>query len=63
MLEQTESAEADIARDDYFNHHTVTKSNDLIEAGYSLTLNEQRLLLVAISKIDPRKPMSQGNPG
>lgn len=35
----------------------VTKSNDLVMAAYKLTLNEQRLLLVAISQIDPRKPM------
>lgn len=38
-------------------HSTVTKSNDLIEAGYALTLNEQRLVLMAIGFIDPRKPM------
>lgn len=35
----------------------VTKSNDLVKAAYKLTLNEQRLLLAAISQIDPRKPM------
>lgn len=35
----------------------VTKSNDLVMAAYKLTLNEQRLLLAAISQIDPRKPM------
>ena len=35
----------------------VTKSNDLVIAAYKLTLNEQRLLLAAISQIDPRKPM------
>lgn len=34
----------------------VSKSNVLIDAAYSLTLNESRLLLLAISKIDPRKP-------
>ena len=35
----------------------VTKSNDLVMTAYKLTLNEQRLLLAAISQIDPRKPM------
>lgn len=35
----------------------VTKSNDLVKAAYKLSLNEQRLLLAAISQIDPRKPM------
>jgi plasmid replication initiation protein len=33
----------------------VTKSNDLIKAAYSLTLNEQRLLLACIAQIDARK--------
>jgi len=35
----------------------VTKSNALVKAAYKLTLNEQRLLLAAISQIDSRKPM------
>lgn len=35
----------------------VTKSNTLITASYRLTLNEQRLILSAISKLDPRRPM------
>jgi len=38
----------------------VTKSNDLIEASYHLSLNEQRLVLAALSRIDPRKKMSTG---
>lgn len=33
----------------------VTKSNALIQASYKLTLQEQRLILAAISKIDSRK--------
>ena len=33
----------------------VTKSNSLVEAGYQLTLNEQRLILSAISQIDSRR--------
>jgi len=39
----------------------VTKSNHLIEAGYRLSLNEQRLVLIAISKLDGRKPMPRDN--
>lgn len=34
---------------------TVTQSNELIHATYSLTLNEKRVLLLAASKIDPKK--------
>lgn len=39
----------------------VTKSNHLIEAGYRLSLNEQRLVLTAISRLDGRKPMPRDN--
>lgn len=34
--------------------HVVVKHNDLIEAGYKLTLEEQRLVLACIGKINPR---------
>lgn len=37
--------------------HTVTQSNRLIEAAHTLTLNEKRLVLLAASKLDPRKPL------
>jgi len=37
------------------NQNVITKSNHLIEAGYKLSLNEQRLVLSGISKIDSRK--------
>ena len=40
--------------------YKITKSNYLIEASYKLTLNEQRLVLAAIAKIDPRKPLPRG---
>jgi plasmid replication initiation protein len=39
----------------------VTKSNHLIEANYKLSLNEQRLILTVISKIDGRKPIDKDN--
>lgn len=39
----------------------VTKSNHLVEAGYKLSLNEQRLLLSVISQLDGRKPLPLGN--
>jgi len=33
--------------------HKVTQHNTIIEACYSMTLNEKRLLLLGISKVDP----------
>lgn len=36
---------------------TVYKSNVIIEAGYKLTLNEQRVVLACIGKVDPRKEL------
>jgi plasmid replication initiation protein len=35
----------------------VVKSNHLIEASYQLTLNEQRVILIAITKIHRQKPL------
>lgn len=35
----------------------VTQSNRLIEAAHTLTLNEKRLVLLAASMLDPRKPL------
>ena len=37
----------------------VTKSNELIQASYKLTLNEQRLVLASIGQLDGRKPPPQ----
>jgi plasmid replication initiation protein len=37
----------------------VAKSNELVKAGYTLTLNEQRLVLFCIAQIDSRKPISR----
>lgn len=39
----------------------ITKSNNLIEAGYKLSLNEQRLILSAIAQLDGRKPVPKNN--
>lgn len=36
----------------------IVKSNYLIEASYKLTLNEQRLILMAVSQLKNRRPMS-----
>ena len=37
----------------------VTKSNELIEASYHLSLNESRLLLAAIASLDSRRAMPE----
>ncbi len=42
---------------------TVTKSNDLIRASYSLTVNEQRLILACIAQLDPRTPIPKNRNG
>lgn len=39
------------------NNLTVYKSNAVIEAGYKLTLNEQRIILACIGQVDPRKEL------
>lgn len=41
------------------SNNKVVKSNALIQASYRITLQEQRLLLCAISKIDSRSDMQQ----
>jgi plasmid replication initiation protein len=40
---------------DGFGHLTVSKSNKLIQASYSLTLTEQRLLLCCIGQVNPMR--------
>jgi len=40
----------------------VTKSNHLIEATYALTVAEQRLLLLALARLDSRQPLAVGIP-
>ncbi len=39
--------------------YTVVKANQLIEASYTLTLAEQRILLACIAQIDSTKPMNE----
>ena len=39
----------------------ITKHNHLIEASYKLTLNEQRLVLLCIARLDGRKPLPKNN--
>ncbi len=39
----------------------MTKANSLIEASYTLTLNEQRLILACTAKIDSLKPLRNDN--
>ena len=40
------------------NNLTIYKSNKVIEAGYKLSLNEQRLILVCIAKVNSSKPLT-----
>jgi len=40
--------------------NTIVKANVLIEASYRLTLNEQRLILLAISKVNPLEKLTEG---
>ena len=37
--------------------HMITMSNALTRAGHGLSLPEKRIVFIAISKIDPRKPL------
>jgi plasmid replication initiation protein len=41
---------------------SVTQDNKLVEASYTLTLNEKRLLLLGMSKIDPREFPTKNSP-
>lgn len=40
--------------------NTIVKANVLIEASYRLALNEQRLILLAISKVNPLEKLAEG---
>lgn len=39
----------------------ITRHNSLIEGCYKLTLDEQRLLYLCITQLDPRKPLPKDN--
>lgn len=39
------------------NNLTVVKHNDLNRAGFKLSLDERRLILSSVAKLNPRKPM------
>jgi len=39
--------------------NSVTLANGLTRAGHGLTLAEKRLVMLAVSKIDPRKPLTR----
>ena len=43
------------------NEVVVTKANALIEASYTLTLNEQRIILACAAQLDSRKPLPKDN--
>lgn len=38
------------------DQHLVVKSNDLIQASYKLSLNEQRLILLAVAGLNSKRP-------
>lgn len=40
---------------------SITRHNSLIEGCYKLTLDEQRLLYLCITQLDPRKPIPKDN--
>lgn len=41
------------------NPNSVTLANALARAGHGLTLAEKRLVMLAVSKLDPRKPLTR----
>lgn len=38
---------------------SITQSNQLVEASYTLTLNEKRLLMLGLSTVDPRRALQR----
>ncbi len=58
--EKRSSAKEEPVSDTPSQQLKVTKANDLVEATYRLTLNEQRLILLSISHLDSRKPPPTG---
>lgn len=58
--ELTTEINADTSLETAISPHVVSKHNDLVGASYRLSVAEQRLILLAIAKIDSRKPMPNG---
>lgn len=56
----TIDSDNDTSNDKILSAHVVSKHNDLVGASYRLSVAEQRLILLAIAKIDSRKPMPNG---
>lgn len=52
--------DSDTSNETMISPHVVSKHNDLVGASYRLSVAEQRLILLAIAKIDSRKPMPNG---
>lgn len=53
-MQQPKKAVVDLFRRTSVEKRTVTQDNLLIEAAYKMSLNEKRLLILGMSKIDPR---------
>jgi len=51
----------DLKLHDNKSNHMVAMSNGLVKSGYALSLNEKRLVGLAASKIDSRKPMKSSS--
>ena len=52
--------DSDTSNETMISPDVVSKHNDLVGASYRLSVAEQRLILLAIAKIDSRKPMPNG---
>jgi len=56
MAKSTKESAPDMpSLSDALSDHLISKSNSLVRASYKLSLQEQRLILAAISKLDSRK--------
>lgn len=50
----------DVPRQSVNGNNLVTMSNALVRAGHGLTLAEKRLVMMALSRLDSRKPFKEG---
>jgi plasmid replication initiation protein len=60
IMRLREGAEMDVTKQK--DQRVATQDNQLIESCYTMTLNEKRLLLLGISKIDPRQLPKRNDP-